>query len=80
MTERGEFRFTVKEAADGRPWIAAEPAGKSLVTLPGLLAFELSPGTPMITQRPLLFHDLHIAGIGYTEIKVSHCLQPETIT
>ena len=69
MTERGEFRFTVKEAADGRPWIAAEPAGKSLVTLPGLLAFELSPGTTYDDAKTVAsFMNLHIAGINHTEI------------
>ena len=69
MTERGEFRFTVKEAADGRPWIAAEPAGKSLVTLPGLLAFELGPGTTYDDAKTVAsFMNLHIAGITHTEI------------
>jgi hypothetical protein len=35
----GDFRFIVKESADGEPWIAAEPAGELLATHPGQLGF-----------------------------------------
>jgi hypothetical protein len=44
MTERGEFRFTVKESQDGKPWIAFEPAGRKLTSLKGLLGFDLKDG------------------------------------
>jgi hypothetical protein len=41
MTERGDCRFIIKEAADDRPWIAAEPVGRSLSSILGHLGFEL---------------------------------------
>jgi len=28
--QRGQYRYTVKETADGRPWIAGEPAGDTI--------------------------------------------------
>jgi hypothetical protein len=69
MTERGEFRFTVKEAGDGRPWIAAEPAGDSLTSLPGLLGFELRPGSTYEDAKTVAsFMNLHIAGITHTQL------------
>ncbi len=45
MTKRGDFRFIVKEGAEGKPWIAAEPSGELLASLPGQLGFELKAGT-----------------------------------
>jgi hypothetical protein len=44
MSERGEFRFTVKEYHDGTPWIAFEPAGSRLTSVKGLLGFDLEDG------------------------------------
>jgi hypothetical protein len=41
MTERGYYRFTVKQCARGHFWIAAEPAGKSLDDC--VLGFDLGP-------------------------------------
>lgn len=32
-TERGQCRFTVKEGADGRPFIALEPLGRAIEAL-----------------------------------------------
>ena len=69
MTERGEFRFAVKEGADGRPWIAAEPAGTSLVSIPGQLGFALRPGSTYDDAKTVAsLLNRHVAGITHTEI------------
>jgi hypothetical protein len=44
-TERGSYRFVVKETARGTFFLAAEPAGDELKGLYGLLGFELEEGT-----------------------------------
>jgi hypothetical protein len=44
-TERGTYRFSVKETARGTFFLAAEPAGESLKGLYGLLGFHLEDGT-----------------------------------
>lgn len=51
MTERGEFRFTVKESHDGRPWIAFEPAGRKITGLNGMLGFDLKDGATLDAAR-----------------------------
>ena len=51
MTERGEYRFTVKEYASGAPFIAAEPAGDTLSI--GQLGFDLTPGTSYDKAREI---------------------------
>ena len=46
-TERGRYRFVVKEGGEGKPCIVAEPAGDTIDTidqLGGLLGFDLQPG------------------------------------
>jgi hypothetical protein len=45
-TERGHYRFTVKESAKGF-FLAAEPAGDTLQGLYGLLGFDLEEGTTL---------------------------------
>jgi hypothetical protein len=40
-TERGNYRFTVKEDGVGTPSIACEPCGGRLPSFPGLLGFDL---------------------------------------
>lgn len=47
MTERGEFRFTVKESHNGKPWIAFEPAGSRLISVKGMLGFDLKDGATL---------------------------------
>lgn len=43
-TEWGTYAFTVKEGAEGRPYVAAEPAGGGVRALDrGLLVLELAP-------------------------------------
>jgi hypothetical protein len=46
-TSSGRYRFTVKETADGTPWLAAEPAGEKIEGLYGLLGFKLEKGTTL---------------------------------
>jgi hypothetical protein len=45
-TERGRYRFYVKEGVRG-PFIAAEPVGDVLPSLQGVLCFDLENGTSM---------------------------------
>jgi hypothetical protein len=45
MTERGYYRFTVKEGTRSHFWIAAEPAGDTIKSLDDcVLGFDLEPG------------------------------------
>lgn len=46
-TERGVYRFAVKETDRGTFFLAAEPAGDILQSLSGLLAFDLEEGTTL---------------------------------
>jgi hypothetical protein len=44
MTERGYYRFTVKQCARSHFWIAAEPAGVTIKSLDEcVLGFDLGP-------------------------------------
>ena len=44
MTERGYYRFTVKEGTHSHFWIAAEPAGVTIKSLDDcVLGFDLGP-------------------------------------
>jgi len=48
--QRGQYRYTVKETADGRPWIAGEPAGDTIKIVGAKgedlnIGFTLQPGT-----------------------------------
>jgi hypothetical protein len=42
-TERGQYRFIVKESTGTKLFVTAEPAGDTIERL-GLLSFELEPG------------------------------------
>jgi hypothetical protein len=44
MTERGEFRFTVKDGEGDSQSIAFEPIGQRLTSIKGLLGFDLKEG------------------------------------
>jgi hypothetical protein len=46
-TERGAYRFSVKETHRGTFFLAAEPAGDVLKGLYGLLGFHLQEGTTL---------------------------------
>ena len=47
-TQRGNYKFTIKESASGTPWIALEPLGEG-IELPnkGFLGFDLPRGVDM---------------------------------
>jgi hypothetical protein len=45
-TVPGHYRFTVKEWGDGKPWIAAEPAGDIIAGMEDL-GFDLDHGTTL---------------------------------
>ena len=45
MTERGEFRFTVKDGEGDTQSIVFEPAGQELRSIKGALGFDLREGT-----------------------------------
>jgi hypothetical protein len=69
MTERGDFKFTVKESSDGTPWIAAEPSEKLLAAIPGQLGFELKAGTSYEEAKSVAaFLNTHVAAITHTTI------------
>jgi hypothetical protein len=67
-TERGEYRFTVKEGTTDTPFLAAEPAGEILERLKGgQLAFVLQPGTTLEAADGIaIFLNKHIAAITLT--------------
>jgi hypothetical protein len=44
MAERAEYTFTVKEGAEGKPWIAAEPMGDTMPSFRGMIGFDLAHG------------------------------------
>lgn len=46
-TERGSYRFTVKEDARGGFFLAAKPTNDTLKGLYGLLGFNLEEGTTL---------------------------------
>ena len=60
------FRFTVKESADGTPWIAAEPSGKLLPAIPGELGFELKAGTSYEEAKSVCRLSQHTHRGGHT--------------
>jgi hypothetical protein len=67
-TERGQYRFTVKDGDEGRFFIAAEPAGDVIEKIRGdLLAFDLQPGA-MQEEAQLIAEMLnrHIPSISLT--------------
>jgi hypothetical protein len=45
-TERGQYRFVVKESTGSKLFITAEPAGETIEGL-GMLGFDLEPGISM---------------------------------
>jgi hypothetical protein len=61
MTERGDFRFTVKESANGTPWIAAEPSGPPRFRAKTRTNYEEA-------KTVASFLNTHIAAIIHTEI------------
>jgi hypothetical protein len=66
-TERGQYRFTVKEGTTDTPFLAAEPAGEILTSLKGQIAFVLQPGTTLEAAAGIAkYLNEHIAAITLT--------------
>jgi hypothetical protein len=55
-TERADFRFTVKEGDDGKPWIAFEPSGRQLTSTKGSFGFDLKATTHAAGKSLLTTH------------------------
>ena len=58
-TERADFRFTVKEGDDGKPWIAFEPSGRQLTSIKGPFGFDLK-ATTLESAHEVANLNLHI--------------------
>lgn len=68
-TSRAEFTFVVKEGAEGRPWIVAEPLSGDAV-FKGLIGFDLaSDVTVAQAQEIAAYMKKLIRGISYTKEK-----------
>jgi hypothetical protein len=67
-TERGKFAFTVKEFADGTPWIMTEPLRKTMPILDeAFIGFDLPDGTTFEQARKVAaFMNENIAGVSMT--------------
>jgi hypothetical protein len=67
-TERGGFRFRVKELADGTPWIMAEPLRNEVLFLKNaFVGFDLTPGTTLSqAERIAEFMNEHIDTMSMT--------------
>ena len=70
-TARGEYVFTVKEFADGVPWIMLEQSGNGLDILDhGILGFDLKEGTSLQEAEVLAgLLRQSISGVSYTKLK-----------
>jgi hypothetical protein len=64
-TERGEFRFTVKDNEGDEQWIVFEPVGSRLKSIKGLLGFQLKAGAN--AKAVAQFLNAHIRAPQYGE-------------
>lgn len=71
MTERSRYAFTVKEFADGTPWIACEPLHSNIEHLKnGILGFDLPEGTSYEEATQIAnYMSEHIAQVTYTPLR-----------
>lgn len=69
MTERAQYSFTVKEFADGTPWIAFEPLYQDIRNLPeGILGFDLPEGTSIEKAEEIASYlDANIDKVSFTK-------------
>jgi hypothetical protein len=65
-TERADFRFTVKEGDDGKPWIAFEPSGRRLTSIKGSFGFDLKATTLESAHEVAKYLNLHIRALSVT--------------
>ena len=68
QTERGKYRFTVKESANGEPWIMLEPLGETLPLLKnGFISFDLRAGITLDDAQKLTQElNKEITGVSVT--------------
>ena len=67
-TERARYVFTLKEGADGEPWIALEPSGGNLeICDNGFLGLDLAPNTTYEEALEIeAFLNRHIQQVSFT--------------
>ncbi len=67
-SEHGEFKFTVKEFADGTPYLAAEPLQSKMTLLDEAQMFlQLQPGTDIEEAHKMAkYLNQHISTVGIT--------------
>jgi hypothetical protein len=62
-----DFTFVAKEYHQRTPWIAAEQLAGDPLVLPGLIGFDLAPGTTFEQAKEIAdYMRKHIRGIHYT--------------
>ena len=67
MTDRADFTFVAKEYHQRTPWIAAEQLPGDKLVLPGLIGFDLAPGTTFEQAKEIAdYMRKHIRGMHYT--------------
>ncbi len=71
MTERARYTFTVKERADGAPYIVMESFHENLTALSsGFLSFDLPEGTTHARAKEIAeYLNANIAGVAYTLLR-----------
>jgi hypothetical protein len=69
-TERGHFKFTVKEYASGEIFISLEPLGERLPSLGrGQLGFDLPVGTSMEKAEDIArYLNTNLANVTFTPL------------
>jgi hypothetical protein len=68
-SEAGHYRYTVKERADGTPWLVAEPSEGRIAMLEGdaFIGFDLFPGTTLNQAYAIAeFMNRHLATMNMT--------------
>ena len=73
MTDRADFTFVAKEYHQRTPWIAAEQLAGDKLVLPGLIGFDLAPGTGEGNCR--LYAKAH-PGNSLHDLTDCHCTFP----
>jgi hypothetical protein len=68
-TEFGDYTFTVKESATGKPFIALEPVTQAIPSLKNsLLTLHLDEKTTIQQAEEISrYLDEHIRSVGYTK-------------
>ena len=77
MTDRADFTFVAKEYHQRTPWIAAEQLAGDKLVLPGLIGFDLAPGTTFEQAKEIAdyFAKAH-PGNSLHDLTDCHCTFP----